>query len=144
MATATGLDPHTTISGRGSIGSTKMSIVPWLGQVFLREADAFLLLPGLDAVGVEQVLRLHRDQPRLAVKERVPRRLEHGAAGAAAADPALGDRAVGQDHRLGAGLGGGRGDGADHGRKREGLALLLERGDEVEDVAGAVHRFRSS
>jgi hypothetical protein len=34
MATATGLDPQTTISARGSIGSTKMSIVPWLGQVF--------------------------------------------------------------------------------------------------------------
>ena len=34
-AIATGLDPHTMISGRGSTGSTKMSMVPWLGQEFL-------------------------------------------------------------------------------------------------------------
>src|SRR5262252_3153056 len=34
-ATATGLDPHTTICGRGSTGSTKMSIEPWLGHILL-------------------------------------------------------------------------------------------------------------
>src|SRR5262249_28895798 len=32
---ATGLDPHTTICGCGSTGSTNTSIVPWLGQRLL-------------------------------------------------------------------------------------------------------------
>src|SRR5258708_17995951 len=35
MATATGLEPHTTICGRGRTGSTNTSMVPWLGHMFL-------------------------------------------------------------------------------------------------------------
>src|SRR5580704_7616772 len=35
IATATGLDPQTTICGRGSTGSTNTSMVPWLGHMFL-------------------------------------------------------------------------------------------------------------
>ena len=34
-ASATGLEPSTSSAGRGSTGSTKMSIVPWLGHMFL-------------------------------------------------------------------------------------------------------------
>src|SRR5580700_1437100 len=34
-ASATGLEPQITTCGRGSTGSTKMSIVPWLGHMFL-------------------------------------------------------------------------------------------------------------
>src|SRR5580704_5779530 len=34
-ASATGLEPQITTCGRGSTGSTKMSMVPWLGHMFL-------------------------------------------------------------------------------------------------------------
>src|SRR5580692_2729876 len=34
-ATATGLEPQITTCGRGRIGSTKISMVPWLGHIFL-------------------------------------------------------------------------------------------------------------
>src|SRR5580693_8565466 len=34
-ASATGLEPQITTWGRGSTGSTKMSMVPWLGHMFL-------------------------------------------------------------------------------------------------------------
>ena len=34
-ATATGLEPQTITCGRGSTGSMKMSMVPWLGHMFL-------------------------------------------------------------------------------------------------------------
>ena len=93
----------------------------------LDEAHAVALVAGRDALRLQHVGRLHRDEPRLAVGERLARRLEHRGAGAAAADPAFRDRAVGQDHRLGAGLGGGGRDGAHHGRERERLALRLQR-----------------
>src|SRR5262249_56071100 len=67
-----------------------------------------------------------------------------GRAGAATADPALGDRSVRQDHRLGAGLGGGGGDGTHHRRQRERLAFGLHGGDAVENVGRVVHGVRSS
>src|SRR5579862_393995 len=35
MATATGLEPQITTCGRGKTGSTNMSMVPWLGHIFL-------------------------------------------------------------------------------------------------------------
>ena len=88
----------------------------------LGEAHAGALLAGGDALLLQRVGRLHRDEARLAVGERFARRLQHGGARAAAADPALRDRAVGQDHGLGAGLGRGRGHGAHDGRERERLA----------------------
>ena len=140
-ATATGLDPQTTISGRGSTGSTKMSIVPWLGHMFFDEANALPLLAGRDALRLQHVGRLDRDEPRLPVGERLARRLHHRGAGAAAADPAFRHRPVGQDDRLRAGLGGGDGDGADDGRQRERLALRLQRGDAFEDIGCPVHGF---
>jgi hypothetical protein len=109
------------ICGRGSTGSTSAR---------------------LDALRLQSVRRLHRDQPRLAVGERRLRRLEHGGPRAAAADPAAGHGAIRQDHRLGAGLGGGRRDRAHDGGQREGGPLCLHGGDEIEDVGcGRHHSF---
>ena len=105
----------------------------------LGEAHAGTLLAGAQPLLLQDVRRLDGDQARLAVGERVARRLEHRRARAAAADPALGHRAVGADHRLGAGLGGGGGNGAHHRRQREGLALRLHLRDPIEDVGGLPH-----
>ncbi len=58
----------------------------------LGETHALALLAGGDALRLQHVWRLHRDEPRLAVGERLARGLQHRAAGAAAADPALRDR----------------------------------------------------
>ena len=63
-ATATGLEPQITTCGRGSTGSTKMSIVPWLGHMFLAKRTPLLLLAGFTPLVGEHVGRLHRDEPR--------------------------------------------------------------------------------
>ena len=110
----------------------------------LGEAHAGALVAGRDALLLQHVGRLHRDEARLPVRQRVAGGLEHGRARAAAADPAFRDRAVRQDHRLGAGLGGGRRDRAHHGRERERLALGLHGGDAIEDVGARRSMVRSS
>ena len=128
-------EPQTTTCGRGSTGSTKMSMVPWLGHIFLAKRTPSLLLAGCDALLLRAASGgLHRDEPRPAVGERLLRRLEHCRAGAAAADPAFRDGAVGQDHRLGAGLGGGRRHGAHDGCERERLARRPSGRDQFENV----------
>ena len=98
------------------------------------EADAGPLLTRLYALGLQTLLRLNRDQPRLAIRQRLARRLHHRGARAAAADPAFCHPAIGADHRLGPGLGGGGGDRAHHRGQREGLALGPHRRDQIEDV----------
>ena len=45
-ATATGLEPQMTTCGRGSTGSTKMSIVPWLGHILLAKRTPSCSSPG--------------------------------------------------------------------------------------------------
>src|SRR5262249_14658039 len=45
IATATGLEPHTTTCGRGSTGSTKMSIEPWLGHMLLAKRTPLFSSP---------------------------------------------------------------------------------------------------
>src|SRR5262249_36580994 len=135
IATATGLDPHTTICGCGSTGSTKTSMVPWLGQRLLAKRTPARSSPaarpwscsgaGGGPLVRQRVGGRHRARRGLAVGGRLVRGLEPRRGGAATADPALGDRSVRQDHRLGAGLGGGGGDGTHHRRQRERLAFGL-------------------
>ena len=105
----------------------------------LHVADAVALLAGGDAVQVEQILRLHRDEARFAVGEGLARRFQHGGAGATAADPALRNAAVAADHRLGAGLGGGHGDGPHHRGDGKGLASGLQADDRIDVVGGGRH-----
>src|SRR5580704_12516519 len=47
IATATGLAPQITTLGRGSTGSTKISMVPWLGHIFLAKRTPPCSSPGL-------------------------------------------------------------------------------------------------
>jgi hypothetical protein len=109
----------------------------------LGEAHAGALLAGRDALLLQRVRRLYRDEAGLAVGQRLARRLEHRGAGAAAADPAFGNSAVRQDHRLRSGLGGGGGHRAHDGGERERLARGLAAGDGVQNVACLVHGVRS-
>ena len=119
-------------------------MVPWLGHMFLAKRTPCLLLAGLDALLGKEIRRLHRDEPRTAVGQRILGGLEHGGARATAADPAFGDGAVRQDHGLGAGLRGGRGHRAHHGCQRERLAGRLARRDDVENVGAAAPPIKSS
>ena len=95
------------------------------------EADAVAVLAGLDAEFGQHVFRLHRHHARFAVGERLARRLQHRAPGAAAADPARHDGAVGTDDRLGAGLGRGHRHGTHHGGEDERLLRGLHLRDEI-------------
>jgi hypothetical protein len=100
---------------------------------------------GLDAELRQQVLRLHRNHPRLAIGQRLARRLEHRAAGTAAADPARGDAAIGPDDGLGAGLGCGHRDRAHHGSQNKGLLGGLEARHQIDhvDMPGHLHHPQS-
>ncbi len=115
-------------------------MVPWLGHMLVAKRTPPVSSPAAAALFVQRVGRLHGDQARAAVGERVPRRLEHRRAGAAAADPSFRNRAIGQDHRLGAGFGGRRRDRAHHGREREWFAGGFARRDDVENVGCRLHR----
>jgi hypothetical protein len=103
------------------------------------ETHALLLLARFHAAVGEHVGRLHRDEPRASVGERVLRGPEHCRASATAADPAFRDGAVRQDHRLGAGLGRGRRHRAHDGCEHERLAGRSARRNDVENVIGAGH-----
>src|SRR6202451_3801462 len=46
-ASATGLEPQITTCGRGSTGSTKISMVPWLGHMFLAKRTPSCSSPAL-------------------------------------------------------------------------------------------------
>jgi hypothetical protein len=100
----------------------------------LGEAHAAALFVRRDALILQRIGGLYRQEPGLAVGERLPCRLEHGGACAATTDPAFGHGAVGQDHRLGAGLRRRRRDGAHDRRQGEWLALGLPGGDRVENI----------
>ena len=138
-ATATGEAPRIRSLGFGSTGSTKMSIVPWLGQAFLANRRR-LVLARRDAERVEPVLRRDRDQSRSAVDQALPRRLHHRGARASAADPAFLDRAVPRDQRLGPRLGGGDRQGANDGRHGEGFAFGFMRGGAFENAHQSLAR----
>ena len=104
------------------------------------EAHAVAVLAGLDAEFGQQIFRLHRHHARLAIGKRLARRLQHRAAGAAAADPARHDGAVGTDDRLGAGLGRGHRHGAHHGGEHEGLLGGLELRHQIHHFDMSGHR----
>jgi hypothetical protein len=74
---------------------------------------------------IEEILRLHANEARLAVLDRIAGGAQHGATGAAAANPAGGYEAVVPNDSLGAGLSRRRCYSADHGCKGEGFALGL-------------------
>ena len=115
--------------------------MPWLGHVFLRETHALALFAGGDAMLLQDVGRLDGDEARPPVGERLARRLENRGAGAAAPDPAFGDRSVGADDRFRAGLGGGRGDRAHDRRQNERLPFGLQQRREFKNVREAVHQI---
>ena len=95
--------------------------------------------PCLDPVLRQLIAGLDADKPRLAIGQRFACRLEHGAAGAAAADPSLGDGAVGQDQRLGAGFRGGDGHRAHHGCQRERLTPGLVVVHQIQNIGVLRH-----
>ena len=94
-----------------------------------RKANAVALFTGPHALLGQEIAGLNRDQARLSVGQGFARRLQHGGTGTAAADPAVGDGAIGANDRLGTGLGRRDRDGAHHGRQHEGLAFRLQAGD---------------
>ena len=110
-----------TSEGCGSTGSTKISIVPLLGHMLETKRTPSRVSPGLTPSSASKIFRLHRDHARLAVGERLARRLQHRTAGAAAADPARHDGAVRPDDGLGAGLGRGHRHRAHDGGEHEGF-----------------------
>src|ERR1700723_3421459 len=87
-AIATGLPPQITTCGRGSTGSTKISMVPWLGHMFLAKRTP---PAGFVPLAVQHITRRHGHEARFAVGERILCRFQHRRARAAAADPALRD-----------------------------------------------------
>ncbi len=89
------------------------------------EENALSVLSRRDAEFVQTFLRRDRHEPGPAVQKALPRRFHDLGAGAAAADPALFDRAIRRDQRLRPCLGRGNRNGAHDRRQREGLAIRL-------------------
>src|SRR5262245_29994460 len=98
------------------------------------ELHALTVLARLDAELVQQAFRPDRHQTRLAVPQRLTRRLKRCTARTATADPARLDATIGTNDGLGSGLGGGHRDRSNDGCQCEGPFRFPQVRNEIDHI----------